>query len=76
MTAKVVQKPYQWLAWFATACLLVSALLAAFNIHPWYVIAFTFSSSLWVVIGVLWREKSLIVLNSGLTLIYVLGLLL
>ena len=72
----MVVKPYQPLAWFATACLLVAATMAALNIYPWYIYAFIASNALWVLIGVLWKERSLIVLNSGLTLIYVAGLLL
>ena len=72
----MVVKPSQPLAWFATACLLVAATMAALNIYPWYIYAFIASNALWVLIGVLWKERSLIVLNSGLTLIYVAGLLL
>ena len=72
----MVVKPYQWLAWFSTACLLVAAMLAAFNIYPWYIFAFIASNSLWVLIGILWKEKSLVVLNAGLTIIYVAGLVL
>lgn len=71
----MVVKPYQWLAWISTACLLVAATMAAFNIYPWYIYAFIASNSLWVLIGILWRENSLIVLNAGLTVIYVAGLL-
>ena len=72
----MVVKPYQWLAWFSTACLLIAATLAAFNIYPYYIFAFIASNSLWVLIGILWKEKSLVVLNAGLTIIYVLGLVL
>ena len=72
----MVVKPYQWLAWFSTACLLVAATMAAFNIYPYYIWAFIISNSLWVLLGVLWKEKSVVVLNAGLTIIYVLGLVL
>ena len=70
----MVVKPYQPLAWFCTACLLVAATMAAFNIYPWYIYAFIASNTLWVLIGLLWKERSLVVLNAGLTVIYVLGL--
>jgi len=75
MTNKT-QKPYQPLAWFSTASLLFSALLAAFNVYPLYVYAFIISNSLWTLIGVLWKEKSLVVMNIGLTIIYIAGLVL
>jgi len=58
-----MQKPYQWLAWFS-------------NIYPLYIYAFIVSNSLWTLIGILWKEKSLVVMNTGLTIIYVAGLVL
>lgn len=67
-------KPYQWLAWISTACLLLAATLAALNIYPYYIFAFIVSNGLWVLIGILWKEKSLIVMNLGLTIIYIVGL--
>ena len=72
----MVVKPYQPLAWFSTACLWGAAIMASFNIYPWYIYAFIASNSLWVLIGILWKERSLIVLNAGLTVIYVAGLVL
>ena len=72
----MVVKPYQWLAWLSTGCLLGAALLAAFNVYPYYIYAFIISNSLWVLVGVLWKEKSLVVMNLGLTVIYVAGLVL
>ena len=67
-------KPYQKLAWLGTAILLLAATLAAFNFYPIYVFLFCIANGIWVAVGVLWREKSLIVLNAGLTFIYLLGL--
>ena len=71
----MVVKPYQWLAWLGTTILLLAATLAAFNIYPYYVWAFIIANSIWVLVGILWKEKSLIVLNAGLTVIYIAGLL-
>ena len=71
------EKPFQFLAWIATSILILAALLASFvpdlEYHHW---AFIIANSLWVVVGYLWKEMSLIVLNAGLTIIYVLGLVL
>ena len=71
------QKPYQFLAWSATAILTLAALLASFvpalEYHHW---AFIIANSLWVIVGILWKETTLIVLNAGLTIIYILGLIL
>ncbi len=71
------QKPYQFLAWAATTILILAAILASFvpalEYHHW---AFIIANSLWVIVGVLWKETTLIVLNAGLTIIYILGLIL
>jgi len=74
MTA-VAAKPYQWLAWCATVSLICGSMLASFNIYPWYSIAFMIANTLWIVVGVLWRERSLVVMNSAITLIYIIGLI-
>ena len=77
-------KPYQELAWVATVLLIFAASMASFfpesnmfldlpgKIHHW---AFTIANGLWVITGILWKEKSLIVLNAGLTIIYIVPLL-
>ena len=71
------EKPYQYLAWTATTILILAAILASFvpalEYHHW---AFIIANSLWVVVGLLWKEMTLIVLNAGLTIIYILGLIL
>jgi hypothetical protein len=51
-------------------------MLAAFNVYPVYVYAFILSNSMWTLVGILWKEKSLVVMNTGLTVIYVAGLVL
>ena len=71
------EKPFQFLAWVATSILILAAILASFvpalEYHHW---AFIIANSLWVVVGLLWKEATLIVLNAGLTIIYVFGLIL
>ena len=71
------EKPHQFLAWIATAILIIAAVLASFipalEYHHW---AFIIANSLWVIVGYLWKENSLIFLNAGLTIIYILGLVL
>jgi uncharacterized membrane protein len=49
--------------------------MAAFNMYPYYSYAFTLANSIWVAVGILWKEKSLIILNAGLTIIYIAGLI-
>ena len=70
------EKPHQLLAWAATAILIIAASLASFvpelEYHHW---AFISANTLWVIVGVLWKEQTVIVLNTGLTLIYILSLI-
>ena len=71
------EKPHQFLAWTATAILIIAAILASFVPALEYDHgAFITANTLWVVVGYLWKENSLIVLNAGLTIIYILGLIL
>lgn len=72
----VQRKPFQWLAWVASSLLVLTALLAALNVYPIYVYGFIVANSLWILIGILWKEPSLVWMNAGLTIIYVLGLFL
>ncbi|MDA9353300.1 hypothetical protein N9R37_01890 [Gammaproteobacteria bacterium] len=70
------EKPHQLIAWVATTILIIAASLASFvpelEYHHW---AFISANTLWVIVGVLWKEQTVIVLNAGLTLIYILGLI-
>jgi len=70
------EKPYQSLAWLATAVLVSAATLASFVPHwEWHHFAFITANSLWVFVGYKWKENTVIVLNAGLTVIYILGLI-
>jgi hypothetical protein len=70
------EKPYQSLAWIATGILIIAASLASFvpelEYHHW---AFITANTIWIVVGLLWKEQTVVVLNTGLTLIYILGLI-
>ena len=71
----VVQKPYQPLAWVATVVLLFAAtMLSALENEVYATYGFGIASALWTIIGVLWKEKTLILLNAVLTAIYLIGI--
>lgn len=70
------KKPYQNLAWAATAGLIIAALLASFVPEwNWHHVPFIIANSLWALTGMLWGERSLVVLNVGMVLVYVAGLI-
>ena len=67
-------KPYQPLAWLSTFCLLASAgTLSLFPNEVYAIYGFMVASTLWTIVGILWKEKSLIFLNGSITLMYVVG---
>ena len=71
-----ITKPYQLLAWTSTFCLLASAgLLSLFPNEVYATYGFGLASTLWTIVGILWKEKSLIFLNGSLTIIYVVGII-
>lgn len=67
-------KPYQPLAWLGTAAILCGSVLAAFNVFPVYLYVFLVANAIWATVGWLWREYSLVVLNAGITVVYLAGL--
>jgi hypothetical protein len=71
---KQQSKPYQTLAWSGTAVLLTAALLiSVFPNEIYGVYGFFIASVIWTAVGILWKEKSLIVLNGVLAVIYTYG---
>ena len=68
------EKPYQWLAWIGTVLVLVSAFMASRNFYPWYAYGYIISNCVWIVIGFLWKEKTIITINAGVNIIYIAGL--
>ena len=70
----IVKKPYQLLAWFSTFSILIGAVLASLlpelYLHHFF---FIFGNGLLAFTAYLWKENSLLVLNTGLFLIYVFG---
>ena len=65
----------KWLKWIATASVILGAILTSADIQPYNMIVFNFGNICWLAIGIMWKEKSLVVLNIGLIAIYAAGML-
>ena len=50
------------------------ALAASLNIYPLGALLLNLGSLLWLVVGVMWRERSLIAVNAVVLVIYTVGL--
>jgi len=72
---KIERKPFQNLAWFATTCILTGALSASIApemyVHHFF---FVLGNGLLAITAYLWRENSLLVLNTFLCIIYIFGI--
>jgi hypothetical protein len=64
-----------WLKWFATGTLILGAILTTVDIRPLNIWMFNTGNLAWLIVGIMWREWSLVVLNLVLIAIYAYGLI-
>jgi len=64
-----------YLKWAGTFCILFGAGCTAWNIIPLNLILSTAGGVFWFMVGILWLDRSLILLNFCVGLIYFAGLL-
>lgn len=51
--------------WIATAVQLVGYALTGLNIVPWNVFAFIIGIVLWFLVGVMWKDRAIMVVHIG-----------
>jgi hypothetical protein len=69
-------KKLDWyLKWVATALICVGAALISLDIYPIGPIVSNVGTLIWLIVSIMWREKSLIVVNVVVFVIYTSGLL-
>lgn len=51
--------------WVATAVQLVGYALTGLNIVPWNVLAFVIGITLWFLVGVMWKDRAIMVVHVG-----------
>lgn len=51
--------------WFATAIQLVGYGLTGLNVVPWNVFAFIIGIALWFAVGVMWKDRAIMVVHVG-----------
>lgn len=64
-----------YLKWTATAFICLGALLISLDIYPLGPIVSLCGTALWLVVSIMWREKSLILVNGVVLIIYSVGLI-
>ena len=63
-----------YIKWFATFTTIIGALLTSFKMYPYYIIFFNIGALSWLIVAIKWKEYSLILINSVLLAIYLVGL--
>ena len=70
----LLQKTKDWyIKWVATAIIIVGACLNSFELQPYSHIVMCVGAGLWLVVGILWYDRALIVVNSAIVSIYLAG---
>ena len=60
-----LMKPVDLVKWIATAIQLVGYGLTGLNVVPWNVFAFFIGIFLWFAVGVMWKDKAIMVVHVG-----------
>jgi hypothetical protein len=60
--------------WISTAIMLLAALAIVEGVYPTSIYLLNLGSLAWLITAIMWREWSLIVVNTSLLMVYVYGL--
>lgn len=70
-----LNKPWQfWFEWTCTALLIFGVVLTSFNIYPLNLYVLLVGNAVWMVLAWIWKKYSLLVVQTVITLIYVVGI--
>ena len=67
--------PVDGVKWVATAVQLVGYGLTGMNLAPWNVYAFIVGIALWFAVGVMWKDRAIMVVHVGAVVSLVAGYL-
>jgi hypothetical protein len=71
----LLNKPWIfWYEWFCTALLIAGVVLTSFNIYPLNLYVLLVGNAVWMILAWIWRKYSLLVVQTIITLIYVVGI--
>ena len=63
-----------YIKWFSSICLIIAIVLTSANIHPWNLYPAIVGMTGWLIVGMLWHDRALIVLNAISVAIYLTGI--
>ena len=70
-----VRKKDWYIKWVSSIILMISLLLTANNLFPYNLCIGGFGFIGWVVVAILWKDRSLILLNTTALVIYINGII-
>ena len=70
-----VRKKDWYIKWVSSIILMISLLLTANNLFPYNLFIGVFGFIGWVVVAILWKDRSLILLNTTSLVIYINGII-
>ena len=64
-SAEATRKSIDWyIKWLGTVCYIVAAICAAGAFLPWNYVFSLIGAGLWTIVGLMWHDRSLMILNS------------
>ena len=63
-----------YIKWFSSVCLIIAMILTSANVHPWNLYPAIVGMTGWLIVGLLWHDRALIVLNAISVAIYLTGI--
>jgi hypothetical protein len=63
-----------WFEWFCTILLIAGVVLTSFNIYPLNLYVLLVGNFVWMILAWIWKKYSLLVVQTVITLIYVVGI--
>jgi hypothetical protein len=64
-----------YIKWAASAILIIGMMLASVNLFPYNIMVASVGVFGWLIVGMLWHDRALIVLNSVSLVIYLMGII-
>jgi hypothetical protein len=64
-----------YIKWAASAFLIVGMMLASVNLFPYNIMVASVGVLGWLIVGMLWHDRALIVLNAVSLVIYLMGVI-
>jgi hypothetical protein len=63
-----------YIKWVSSVLLIIAMVLTSANVHPWNLYPAILGMTGWLIVGILWHDRALIILNAVSVAIYATGI--